>query len=506
MQRPLVAADVNMARSSAAVSISVLLGSAFGGLLALLIAVIVGETPQTDGFLAAYSAYLLFILFGTSLRVALLPIFGSVADESAFRARAASTVGTLAGAATAVCAGFALLSPLLGRALVPGAPAAAQNAAAAGVAILAVAAWCQIWSAGLASVLAASRRFVFSSMLYAAAGGASVLIAAILMPAIGVLGAAIGSLAAAALVLAAHAWYLRRLGLVTRPAWGAAGRGDTWRLVALAGAGASAPIAYQLDVSIALAALSGPTGTVTAYYYGYLLTLVISGVTSATLGLTTMPALVQSLQNRASSAIDGYLRSVSAYSAFVYVPVAAGYAAFGYPFVERALRGSLTPGTIQLLWDVSRIFLLMGLAWAVLIPAVPLALALERYRALALVSACIVALHTIAVLALRSDGAEAVAAGHAVCGALLPLLTLAVLFGRRLPHALGRIVGGAAPAALAVVYPLLAATGLDESLGGALAGLVIASALYLALAVVAWPSVGSRAVRLLLGRRREIVG
>jgi len=45
--------------------------------------VIVGEGPQTDGFLAAYSAYLTFLLFGSTLRVALVPLFGATADEAA---------------------------------------------------------------------------------------------------------------------------------------------------------------------------------------------------------------------------------------------------------------------------------------------------------------------------------------------------------------------------------------------------------------------------------------
>jgi peptidoglycan biosynthesis protein MviN/MurJ (putative lipid II flippase) len=143
--RSLVADGVNMARSSLVVSASVLLGSAFGGLLAVLIAVIVGEKPETDGFLAAYSAYLIFILFGTNLRIALLPQFGSVANEPAFRARAAAIVGRLVGASAVVCGAMVALSPVLGSLLVPGAPQEAQRAASIGVAILSVAAWCQIW-------------------------------------------------------------------------------------------------------------------------------------------------------------------------------------------------------------------------------------------------------------------------------------------------------------------------------------------------------------------------
>lgn len=498
--RPLVAPNINMARSSAVVSASVLVGSVFGGLLALLIAVIVGETPQTDGFLAAYSAYLVFILFGTNLRVALLPHFGSVDDEVAFRERAREIVGQLAGASAVVVVAIVLASPLLGRLLVPGAPAEAQEAAFAGVAILAVAAWTQIWSAALASVLAATERFVVSAVLYAAAGGASVLFAVALMPWLGALGAALGSLGAGIVLLVAHVLYLRRFGFVTRPLWRAAGHRRTWWLVLLAAAGASVPLAYQLDVSIALAALSGATGVVTAYYYGYLVTIVISGVTSSTLGMTTMPQLVQSLRTQSMAAIDPYLRTVSAFSAFVYVPAAAAFAAFGLPFVELALSGSLTPETIGLLWDVSRIFLVMGLVWAVFIPAVPLALALKRFGALAAIGCGLVVVTTAVVLVLRPYGPEAVAAGHAACAAALPVVTLAVLFGSRVWRAIADVVRGAAPAALAVVYGLLALLGLDGGVATAALGIVAGSVLYLGLTVVAWPSVGDRAVRVLLSR------
>ena len=70
-------AEASTARTSVVVSVSQLLASLLGALLAVLIAVFEGEGPETDGFLAAYSAYLLFILFGSTLRIALVPLLGS---------------------------------------------------------------------------------------------------------------------------------------------------------------------------------------------------------------------------------------------------------------------------------------------------------------------------------------------------------------------------------------------------------------------------------------------
>ena len=164
----LVAAEASTARSSVVVSASVVLVSAFGGALAVLIALIAGEGPRTDGFLAAYAAYLTLILFGSTLRVALVPLLGPTGDEAAFRATAAASVARLIAAGALVCAVLGSLSPLLGRALVPGAPAEAQFTAAVSVAVLALAAWAQIWAAALSAVLSASRRFASSAILYSA--------------------------------------------------------------------------------------------------------------------------------------------------------------------------------------------------------------------------------------------------------------------------------------------------------------------------------------------------
>jgi hypothetical protein len=53
---------------------------------------------------------------------------------------------------------------------------------------------------------------------------------------------------------------------------------------------------------------------------------------------------------------------------------------------------------------------------------------------------------------------------------------------------------------LALVYPALALAGLDGGVVASLAGIVVGSALYLALAVMLWPSVGGEALRLARGR------
>jgi peptidoglycan biosynthesis protein MviN/MurJ (putative lipid II flippase) len=499
--RGLVATDASTARSSVVVAASTLVASVFGGLLALVIVLIVGEGPDTDGFLAAYSAYLTFLLFGSTLRVALVPLLGSTADELAFRRHASATVRRLIAAALVMSALLMAASPLVGRALVPGAARHAQFVAAASIAVLAAAAWLQIWSAALSAVLAASRRFAASAVLYAASSAVTVALASVLMLVAGIIGAAAGIVGSAALLLVGHLAYLRRFGFVVRPAWQPVLEGRSWSLVLRAAAGAAVPVGLQLSLSIALAAVSRTPGAVTGYTYAYFIAVLISGVTSATVGLTTMPGLVRSLRERGRVAGSEYLDAVSPFSVLLYVPVAAAYAAFGHPLLELVLGGSLTPATLAILWDASRIFLVMALAWAVLSPLTTLALSLEMFGGLALISGTTVLVQVGLVTLASGSGPVAVAVAHAASGILLVLLALALVFRAGALRAGARAVGHCLPAgAFALVFAALAAAGLDRTPVLAILGCAVGTALYMALAIRFWPSVAGQALRLLRSR------
>ncbi|HEV2753879.1 MAG TPA: hypothetical protein VGV36_08615, partial [Solirubrobacteraceae bacterium] len=136
--------EANAARASVAVSGGFLVAALLGGILALLIALIVGEGPRTDGFFTAYSVFLFFSLFGSSLRVAVVPLLGSAADEPAWRRRSAEVLRRLATVAALSTLLVAGLAPVLAALLTPGMEPAAPRPAAASLALLAVAAYCQI--------------------------------------------------------------------------------------------------------------------------------------------------------------------------------------------------------------------------------------------------------------------------------------------------------------------------------------------------------------------------
>jgi peptidoglycan biosynthesis protein MviN/MurJ (putative lipid II flippase) len=499
---PLVASEASTARSSVVVSISLLLSSVLGGLLALLIAVIVGEGDDTDGFLAAYSAYLTFILFGLTLRVALVPLLGSTADEREFRASATDRVGRLVAAAGVAAAVLLACSALLGRALVPAASSDAQATAAESVAILSIAAFFQIWSAALSAVLGAVRRFVSSALLYVASSAVTVGLGAILMALVGISGAGIAVLTGAAVLLAGHLGYLRRFGFVVRPAWRSGASAETWRLALLAAAGAAVPVVLQLNATIALAAISGSTGAVTAYSYAYFFTVLATGITAGVIGLVTMPTLVASLGERGRAAADEYLGEMAPFAALLFLPIAAGYAVFGRPFVDAVLEGPLTPETVDLLWDASRIFLLMGIAWLLLMPLTTLALSLQMHRTLALLAIAMVPVHTALVVAASSVGVVTTAAAHALSGTILVAVIVLFGFGPRMVAPMLRAIRRSLPAGLlALAFPAIGLMGFtDAGVGWAIVGLAFSGAIYAILAAVLWPSVGGQAIRLLRAR------
>jgi peptidoglycan biosynthesis protein MviN/MurJ (putative lipid II flippase) len=497
----LIATGTSAARSSVVVAASFLLSNLLGGVLALLIALIVGEGPRTDGFLAAYSVYLTLILFGSTLRIALVPLLGSTTVEAEFRQTAQDQLQRLLTVAAVAVIVVVASAPLLGRAIVPSASHDAQTTASVSLAVLALGAYCQIWAAALSAVAGAVRRFTVSALLYVASAIVSVGLGGALMATIGIYGAAIGVVASAAMLLGGHLVYLHRFAFVALPSWRWLRERASWTLTLTALAGAAVPFALQIDLTVALAAVSSTTGAVTAYTYAYFLTVVATGVTASSLNLVTMPDLLVALEQRGSVAARSYMRAVTPFAVFLYLPVAVGYASLGHPVVRAVLGGRLAGNTVDLFWDLSRIFLIMGLAWTVLVAGTTIALSQRRYRQLAIVGVGMVALQVLVVVIVSSSGPTAVGIGHACVNSLLIGLPLVLVFGARAGIEAAAAVRLSLPAAaFALVFPVAGALGVGGSVAGALALLILGAVVYVALGTILWPSVGRRTVQLLLAR------
>ena len=119
------------------------------------------------------------------------------------------------------------------------------------------------------------------------------------------------------------------------------------------------------------------------------------------------------------------------------------------------------------MWDILRIFLLMGLCWVLLTPVNTLALSMQRLRAFVVAAVVAVVAQVVVVVPLgRAVGPEAVAIAHAVLAVAMILLVAAGVFGRDAPRAcLSAFVAGLPAIALAVVFPLLGRGGAGR-LGG----------------------------------------
>ena len=487
-REPLVLAEPSTARSSLIVAGGFLVSTILSASLGLLIGLILGETPETDALLAAYSLYLVFTLFGANLRVALVPILGSTSDEDAFRARAAEVIRRLSTLGAVLALVVLVLSPLIGHLLVLGNEDAAPGVAGGALALLALASYCQIAAAAQGATLAAARRFTASAGLYVASAAVTVAAAAALMPPFGGVGAALGVLCGALVLLAGHTLLLRRHGLLALPRPRAARERETWRLGGLAAGGAGVPLAYQGMLTVSLAALSGAVGTVTAYSYAYFLAALLSSITAASIGFATMPGLVADLERRPLKAARDYLMNVAPIGVFLYVPIAAAVAVFGRPVLDAVLDSALGVGTVDLLWDLARIFLLIVLFWVILTPMPTLALSLHRFREQAMLAIAAMPIHLVLVaVAGAIGGAELIAIGHGIASVGLALAVGVVVFGRDTPAAVAGAVWRSAPAfAFALVFPLLGLLSPDGVVGS-LALSVLGVALYLALAALLWP-------------------
>jgi peptidoglycan biosynthesis protein MviN/MurJ (putative lipid II flippase) len=498
---PLIAQEASSARSSAAVSLGFLLTSVLGGVLTILVARIVGEGADTDSFFAAYSVYLFFTLFGTGLRTALVPLLGSTTDQDAWRRRATDVAARLAGAGAVVMALVVVFAPLLGIALRPG-DTGGRATAAASLAILAVASYCQIGSAALAAVLAGASRFVVSASLYVAAAATNLVLGTVLMVVLGILGAPLGVLGGAIVLLVGHRIYLRRFAFHAPAAVRRAVQPETRRLVRLASAGSALSLAQQLQLTIALALLANTVGAVTAYTYASFIAVLLASVTIYVVAFVMLPGVLATVERGGDDAALRSLDFVVPVAVYVYVAAAGAYAAFGLPIIEAVLGPSLSRASIDLLWDASRIFLLMNLAAAMWVPAGAVLLAMRRYRALVIPAIILLSVHSVAVAIVSDEGPLAVAIAHASAGAAVTVAVLAIGFGSRAPAAAARMVRGSLPVVpIALVYPALALlapkpSGLLAATGLAVAG----AALYVAIGYAVWPSVGRRALQLLLAR------
>ncbi len=496
----LISQTTNTARTTIVVAGAQLLAALTGGVFALLVVVILGQSERADAFLAAYSAYLLLLLFGSTMRVALIPQFGTTDDPERFLETARRRVGEVIPVGLLLGLVFVSLAPVLGPLLMHGAGDDAKYTASVSFALLGIAGMCQIWSAILASVLGAARRFVASALFYLAASIAMVALASLLMHLYGPTGAALGVLASAALLLLAHIVYLWRLGFTAPLRIAPVISAHAWLATAKVSAAAVIPIVFQINLTVSIAFLSGEAGLVSAYVYAYLATVTIVGVTAAVVSTVTLPNLIAGLERDGSNVRVPYLTETAAFGTYAFVPVALGFACFGKPLADAVLGGSMTPEVLDFFWDAARIFLVMGLIWAVFAPLVSIALAEHRYRLMALAATFVVPLHVVLLLLVSRQNELAVAVAQSIAGSTVSLLLLLALFRGQSLKVLWAVVLATWPCLLLAAAFVVPAALLDiTTLAESVAAITACAIAYFGVGTLVWPSAGRRIVVLLRG-------
>lgn len=502
MSMNLISESTNNARTSVIVSASQLVSALLGGLFALLVVVVLGESAEADGFLAAYSIYLLLIVFGLTLRVSLVPMLGSTSRPTEFERTAKLRVSEILPVAILLGGLLVALSPVLGDLLMHGASEDAKRAAERSIAILGLAAIGQIWAATISSVLGGAQRFVVSSLVYVASSALMLVASVVLMRQFGVIGAAIGVVVAAAVLVIMHVAYAGRLGFWAWPNPRALVRGESWRAIGTVSSVSISTMVLQLNLTVAIAFVSGTTGLVSGYVYAYLATVMVTGVTASTIGLVTLPGLMRALDDQGPEAVDHYLRETSAFGVFLYLPVALGFAFFGRPVLDAIFDNTLSIGTIDFLWDAARIFMVMGLIWSAFVPLATIALSLRRYSVLAISALMLIPVHLLLLVILSPSGPIWTVVAHVISGSILYVFIGFLLLRDRAPHAVWTVARSIAPCLLlSLVFVLPSVViGVPSTLAGSLLAIVGYSVVYLAAGVFFLPRVGGRMLELLLAR------
>lgn len=432
------------------VSLSLLTSTAAGGLASILLGVIIGAGRETDAVIAAYSLFFVIALIAATARTAVVPMLSPVEPEAAFRARIVDVGGRISLLGLAGAMGLVLVTPLLGLIYESKVGSDAAWIAAEAVLILAPAAWLQVHTAAASAALTAAGRVRDSAAVYLAYAVALLVLIVPCLLVIGGLGMPVAILIASAILAAGHQRALRgfslRLDAGPRRLVERAQR-QTAAAVLLA---AILPLTFQVQFVVALAAVGGEPGDVTAYAYGYYLLIAAVTATGSALSLGTLASLVGAIAADGRRAVGDYAAGTVPVALAVLVPFVAVTVAFGEPLIEVVLGDAFDPEGYEDIVEVIAALAPFAFANAAVVLIWPAALALGQQRFVAWVGlGQILAMVALAV-ALRGSIVGVAASQSAVAIAVLAVIWVRVC-GRDAGRAAVRLARALAPVALAAL-------------------------------------------------------
>ena len=463
-----------------AVSLAVVTG--LSAVVGVVIAREFGRGPETDGFFAAYSVFLVLVLVGTAMRVAVLPPLARARAAGTFERELGSYAAAIAVIALPALVLTLLASDWLAGQLTGGLPDIAQETAAETLRYVVPAAIAQVYAALAASGLAAYDSYGTAAAGYALGSGAGIGLILLLVDEHGIEAVAWGMLLNGSLALAIPALALARRASVRR----LRAAGIRLRLVELAGA-VSLPLVLQGLFVVCLRFVSElGTGAVTTFTYAYLVAASLVAVTASSLGLvSSVPLARGELGDR--RATEHVVRT--SWIAFAAVAAAAGVFALVGDRVVGAVLGSDYGGETGS--ELGRLIALLGLWMAASVGVTitfPLLFVAARERRLPAVAVATLALHVLvawlAIDAWELDGAV-------VALTATTLVILVVLLALLSTRVLAETARGLGLAALATGGLAVLAFGSADVVAGAVVASLLGLALFVAL-LAATRSLGLR--------------
>ena len=442
-----------------------------------------GRGPVTDGFFAAYGAFIVVVLAANAIRVTVLPSFARARRDGRLGGEVAAFSLTLASLAAPLLLLGVIAADVIADLLTGGHGGVARETAAEALPWMLLAATLQLFAGLAASALAALDDYVTSAVGFVLGSVAGLALILLRVDADGVIalshGMALNGAVALTIPLIALALRARSEsmpGSAVRPA----GESYGARLATM-GSGIALPLALQAIylICLPLAANEGD-GALTTFGFAYLISSAVVAVTASSLGLVTAVPL-------AREGIDAPRTTrhvvASAWIALVVIGAAAGVFALAGGQIAQALLGSSYSSEVGA--ELGRLVVVLSL-WAVVSVGVsvtfPLVFVAGRGRSLPLIAVGAVLLQLVLAFAgQRLFGLDGLAlALAATTGAVLAALLSGL-------HALGPTARGLALAALTVATGTVLAYALPALLLPAVAAAAAGLCVYVAFFVVVRP-------------------
>lgn len=469
--------------SGAITGIALAVQTGLAGVVGIVLGREFGRGALTDGFFAAYGAFIVIVLAANAIRVTVLPSFARARQDQRLGGEVAAFALTLASFAIPLLLLGVVVARQLADLLTGGNGGLALETATAALPWMLLAGTLQLFAGLAASALAALDDYLTPAIGFMLGSVAGFVFIIARVDADGIAALSYGMALNGAIALAVP---VVGLGVRARseamPRSAARPAGETYGLrLATMGSGVSLPLALQVIylVCLPLAAREGD-GALTSFGFAYLIASAVVAVTASSLGLVTAVPL-------ARAGIDAFRTTrhvvASAWIALVVIGAAAGVFALAGGRLAQAVLGPSYSSDVGA--ELGRLVVVFSL-WAVVSVGVsvtfPLVFVAGRGRALPLIAVAAIliqvglALVGQALLGLNGLALALAVTTGAVLGALLSGLA-----------ALGPTARGLATASVTVAAFTLLAYGLPSLLLAPIAAAALGLALYFALVAIVRP-------------------